>query len=228
MKKFGFGFCAAVAAVTFMIPSAAQAVVMKTVYSGTVSPNSFGGAYFGIADQMDGLPFEMSIIWDRDDPLHLGQSGVLDGSGPGAIDYVTQPIKVTLKIASALRTFDQFTQDDYLSEFRSNEANNFGAGTQFSSGNFGLGTEFSCVLGVVLPGSYQPLFLSELYQITNATSADGRGQCGLLQAMAGVQFGLDATSLTVAPLVTPIPVPPAIPLLLTGMTALYGVRRRKK
>jgi hypothetical protein len=226
MNIRNFALCTTIAAAISMIPSVAQAVMMQTVYTGNVSHNSFDEpGFFGQGVRIDGLPFELSLIWDRDAPSHIGQSGVLDGSGPGNINYITRPFNITLKVGTASRTFKQITANDGLSEFRENSGDNFFTQTQFTSGNDGNGNEFSCALGVVLLGNYQPLFLAERYQISNATPLDQGGGCGMLQAMIGLQFGLDATSLTVAPLVTPIPVPPAIPMLLTGITALFGVRR---
>jgi hypothetical protein len=215
-----------------LVVSTAQAVVMQTVYKGNVSINSFDEpGFFGQGVRIDGLPFELSLIWDRDDLISSDQTGVTDGSGPGLVSFLTKPIRISLKVGTSTRNFDQFTTDDNYSEIRANDrfsSGGFSTQTEFSSGNFGLGTEFSCALGVKLPGNFQPLLLTERYQISNATPADARGQCGTLQAMNGLLFGLDATSLSVAPLVTPIPVPPAIPLLLTGIATLFGVRRRKK
>ena len=217
-----------IAAALFVVPSAAQAVVMQTTYKGTVTPNSSGGRLFGIAERIGGLPFELSLVWDKDDPIASGQSGVLDGSDEGSISYVTKPISILLKIGAGSRTFDQITSSDSISELRRNRRGNFSTLTNLSL-DIGFGSDFTCGLGVVVPGIYQPLFLGERYQISNATPANqGSIGCGLFQAMVGIEFGLDATSLTVAPLVSPVPVPPAIPLLLTGLAALFGVRRWRR
>ena len=225
-------FILGTAAALVMVASTAQAVVMQTVYKGTVTPGSNGGGLFGIADAIGGLPFELSFIWDSDDLIRSNQIGAVDGSGPGLVSFVARPVSISIKIANALRTLLPTSPDDALSEIRANDRLNsgeFSTQTQFSVGNDGSGSEFSCALGITLP-SRQPLTLNERYHISNATPLNQGGgrHCGLLQAMTGEEFGLDATSLTVAPLISPVPVPPAIPLLLTGLAALFGVRRWRR
>ena len=224
------------------VPTPASAIPMQAVYTGTVGSGSDLTGLFGLGANSDlsGLGFTMSFIYD---PATVGAHRFTDASEDsvlgGSLSGFTNPF---LSAIIAINGQSQSVAGDY--ESSALNTNNADIGSPFSitqqhviaESDDGLTQVFRQLLGSVSLASLAiPVDLETAFSLDLIGNASGSFHLSSYDYVNGLtnyntSGSLNATHLTVSRYgdVPEIPLPAALPLLLSAIAGLGILARRRK